>query len=134
MKPDPKSEAVTVRFSSTEKQGLEQLANLYGQTLAEYIRERVLAESGREEQVLRLLFDELASAAKAADQTKLKALVDEAPEQLTETSQAQRERIMKEVRASLTDAEIEGLRRFFQPAFDKGLWPGAVLQEKKDGL
>ncbi len=44
-------------FTVNEKQRLECLAMGFGQTLSEYIRERVLAESGCEEQVLRFLAD-----------------------------------------------------------------------------
>lgn len=36
---------------------------------------------------------------------------------------AQRDRIVKEVRESLTQQEIATLAEFFKPAFDAGLWP-----------
>ncbi len=55
--PDEPNEAVLVSFTVNEKQRLECLAMGFGQTLSEYIRERVLAESGCEEQVLRFLAD-----------------------------------------------------------------------------
>lgn len=95
-----------------------------GQTLAEYIRERVLAEAGCEEQVFRLLADELT---RVAGETKRAIAEGRSPaakaKEIRESPEAQRHRIMKEIRESLTQRELDALARLLKPAFDAGLWP-----------
>lgn len=116
---------VSVNFSAAEKRMLMRRSKDAGQTLPEYIRERVLAEASCEEQVLRFLDDELTRTAKdarravAKQQTQGEASIEES----RESPEAQRDRIAKEVRESLTQRELGALARLLKPAFDAGLWP-----------
>jgi len=91
-----------------------------GLPLADFIRERVLAEAGCEEQVLRHLVEELI---RVAEDNRRADRESEAAERSLESPSAQRDRIVKEVRESLTQQEIATLAEFFKPAFDAGLWP-----------
>lgn len=120
------SAPVSVNFSAAEKRMLTRCARDAGQTLGEYIRERVLSEAGCEEQILRVLANEVTRTAEdarravAEGQAQTEASIGEPQE----SREAQRDRIAKEVRESLTQRELDALARFFKPAFDAGLWPG----------
>lgn len=115
--------SVCVKFTAEERHLLVRRAREAGLPLVDYIRTRVLAEAGCEEQVLRHLVEELTRVAEYNRQ----AVADwesEAGEGASEKPSAQRDRIAKEVRESLTRQEIATLAEFFKPAFDAGLWPG----------
>lgn len=118
---------ISVNFTAAEKRMLMQRSRETGQILAEYIRERVLAEVSCEEQVLRFLADELTQIAKKARRVVAagQAQIDVSTEELEESLEAQRARIVKEVRESLSEQQIDALAHFLKPAFDAGLWPGS---------
>lgn len=126
---DPNVETVAVRFSSEEKRRLEQLAGQFGHTLAEYIRDRVLAESSCEEQVLRFLADELTAKMKKTEQAFEQMQSARPPQKPSETPEEQKARIVKEVRDSLTEEELDALAHFFKPTFDAGIWPSGAKEE-----
>lgn len=126
---------VSVNLSAAEKRMLMRRSKDAGQTLAEYIRERVLAEACCEEQVLRFLADELnrnaedARRAVAKGQSQAGANIEEP----RESPAAQRDRIAKEVRESLTQHELDVLARLLKPAFDAGLWPEPPSANQREG-
>lgn len=130
--PDMSTEPVTVTFTVNEKRRLERVARDFGQTLDEYIRERVLAESSCEEQVLRFLADELAATAQQAEQALARMRSEEDPRKPAEMPQEEADRIVREVRASLKEEELDALARFFKPAFDAGLWPSRTETGKEN--
>lgn len=99
-------------FTVNEKRRLECLAMGFGQTLSEYIRERVLAESGCEEQVLRFLADQLTATGREARESLARMHSEEGAHTRIETAQEDRDRIVKEVRDSLSAEELEALARF----------------------
>lgn len=112
--------SVCVKFSAEERRLLMRRASDAGLPLADFIRERVLAEAGCEEQVLRHLVEELT---RVAEDNRRAHREPEAAEMSLENLGARRDRIVKEVRKSLTQQEIAILAEFFKPAFDAGLWP-----------
>lgn len=116
---------ISVNFSAAEKRMLTRRSRDAGQTLAEYIRERVLAEADCEEQVLRFLANELTRTADEARRVVAEgqAQTEASIEEPQESREAQRDRIAKEVRESFTQRELDALARLFKPAFDAGLWP-----------
>ena len=61
--PDVRNASVKVAFTSEEKRKLVESARMEGRSLADYIRERVLAECRVEDEVFHLLLDDLARAA-----------------------------------------------------------------------
>ena len=125
------NESIAIGFSAEERHRLAHLASLSGQSLSEYIRERVLAESRCEEQILRFLSGELSTIARAAKEATAPPALEDATRP-AETPQAQRERLVKEVRDSLAEGELEALAQFFKPGFDAGLWPDAATTRKGD--
>ena len=60
---DVRNESVRVAFTSEEKRKLVESARVEGRSLADYIRERVLAECRVEDEMFHLLLDDLARAA-----------------------------------------------------------------------
>ncbi|WP_202843459.1 hypothetical protein [Luteimonas saliphila] len=68
---DAQNETVAVTFTREEKRKLVRLAGIGGQSLADYIRERVLAESGAEEEVILFLLNEVAAAAMSAERAQV---------------------------------------------------------------
>ena len=131
--PDTQSESIAVTFTPEEKRKLVQLAGISSQSLADYIRERVLAESRAEEEVIGFLLNELAAAAMSAVCAEIGQSAREDAGEPVESRERQRDRIAKEVRASLSDDEIDALSQFLKPAFEQGLWPGTVQPKKEDG-
>lgn len=129
--PDVRNESVKVAFTSEEKRKLVESAHTEGRSLADYIRERVLAECRVEDEVFHLLLNDLARATMPLhgvgtaqpDPYDVNAR-QELPEQ-------QRARIAKEVRASLSDEQIEALSHFLNPAFEQGLWPGPMPRNER---
>ena len=117
--------AISVNFSAAEKRMLTRRSRDAGQPLAEYIRECVLVEAGCEEQILRFLADELTRTAEDARRAVAEGQVqtEASIEECHESPVAQRNRIAKEARGSLTQRELDSLARFFNPAFDARLWP-----------
>ena len=127
-----RTESISVSVTPQEKRKLEGLADLVGQSLADYVRERLLAESTAEGEAFRFLLDELNRAAGAANQAVVGDTAGSDPGRLIESEQAQRDRIAREVRASFSDKQMEALRQFFAPAFDRGLWLGASPTKKEN--
>ena len=129
--PDVRNASVKVAFTSEEKRKLVESARMEGRSLADYIRERVLAECRVEDEVFHLLLNDLARATMplhgvGTDQPDPGDVSagQELPEQ-------QRARIAKEVRASLSGEQIEALSQFLNPAFERGLWPGPMPRNEK---
>ena len=127
--------AVSVSFSAAEKRMLERRARAAGQTLDEYIRERVIAESGCEEQVFGFLVDELVEV---GERTRQAIAVQDAAssDEPGGSREARRARIAKEIRQSLTQRELDALTSLFKSARDARLEPapgtGARLNEPKE--
>lgn len=117
--------SISVNFSVAEKNTLTRRARMGGQTLNEYIRERVLTEAGCEEQVLRFLMDELTRVADenrqavAEEKAKAKASANKSQE----SREAKTARIAKEMRESFTQAELDAGARVLKIAFDPRPWP-----------
>lgn len=129
--PDVRNASVKVAFTSEEKRKLVESARMEGRSLADYIRERVLAECRVEDEVFHLLLDDLARAAmplQRAGTDQPDADDAGAPQELPEQQHA---RIAKEVRASLSGEQIEALSQFLNPAFERGLWPGPMPRNEK---
>lgn len=63
---DVRNESVSVAFTSEEKRKLVESARVEGRSLADYIRERVLAECRVEDEMFHLLLDDLAPCSGAA--------------------------------------------------------------------
>src|SRR5690606_38314270 len=105
--------SVCVKFSAAEVRLLARRARDADRPLADYIRERVLAEASCEEQVLRYLVEQLAKVAED-NQRAVADRESRAEEGSLEASDAQRDRIVKEVRESLTQHEIAVLAKFFK--------------------
>lgn len=118
-----KTAPVSVNFSAAEKRMLMLRARSAGQTLGEYIRERVVVESGPFEQVLRFLAEELALVGDQARQAVTAQQAESAGSSghPRESREAQRARIAKEVRETLTQNELDALASLFRPAFDAPL-------------
>lgn len=131
--PDAQSESIAISFTPEEKRKLVQLAGITGQSMADYIRERVLAESRAEEEVIGFLLNELAAAAMSAVRAEIGQSAQEDAGEPVESPERQRDRIAKEVRASLSEEEIDALSQFMTPSFEQGLWPGTVQPKKEDG-
>src|SRR5690606_21758431 len=110
-----------VTFTREEKRRLVRLADIGGQSLADYIRERVLAESRAEEEAIRFLLNEVAVAAMAAQRAQSGQSGREGASEPVESPKRQRDRIAKEVRASLSGEQIDALSRMLAPAFNQGL-------------
>lgn len=123
--PNPVIDALTVTFSPHEACKLEELASLAGQTPEDYVRARALSEARIEEQILRFLSGELTALSQRVIEVRGEHAVEGSRER-EETPHAQKARIVKEVRASLTDAELATLAEFFRPAFGAELKPGAA--------
>lgn len=129
--PDVRNESVKVAFTSEEKRKLVESARTEGRSLADYIRERVLAECRVEDEVFHLLLNDLARATMllhgvGTDQPDPGDVSagQELPEQ-------QRARIAKEVRASLSGEQVEVLSNFLNPAFEQGLWPSPMPRNER---
>lgn len=118
--PDAQNESIAISFTPEEKRKLVQLAGITGQSMADYIRERVLAESRAEEEVIGFLLNELAAAAMSAVRAEIGQSAREDAGEPVDSPERQRDRIAKEVRASLSE-------------FEQGLWPGTVQPKKEDG-
>ncbi|MCD9006303.1 hypothetical protein LDO31_08655 [Luteimonas sp. XNQY3] len=130
---DAHNEPIVVTFTSEERHKLAQLSELSGQSLADYIRERVLAESRAEEEVIRFLLNELVAAAMSAERAGIAQSAQEGARESVASLDRQRDRrIAKEVRASLSDEQIDALAQFLSPAFEQGLWSGTTQPTKKD--
>lgn len=123
---------INVKCSAAEKRLLIRRARDADLPLVDYIRGRVLAEAGCEKQILCYLVEELASVAEDNRRAGT-GPVAEAEEGCSESASAQRDRIVREVRESLTQEEIARLAEFFKPAFDAGLWsePSDASQRKE---
>ena len=129
--PDVRNESVKVAFTSEEKRKLVDSARIVGRSLADYIRERVLAECRVEDEVVHLLLNDVARAAMPLRCVGIgQSDWDDASAPL-ELPEQQRARIAKEVRASLSGEQIEALSQFLNPAFERGLWPGPMPQNEK---
>lgn len=115
MNEPPETTEVTVTFSAAEMRMLEERARAAGQSLEEFIRERVIAASGHEAQVFRFLVEELARAGDEARQA-LSALDAQLASGADESREARRARIAKEVRESFTPSELDALKRLFTSA------------------
>lgn len=111
--------AIGVEFSAEELRLLERRARDAGQTTAAYVHKQVVAEVGCEEDVLRLLVEEMARIKEAGKRAIAR---DRQRAQMPiESLEAQKARILKEVRQSLSPNELDAMIRFFKPAFDAGL-------------
>lgn len=119
--PDVRNESVRISFTAEEKRKLVESARIEGRSLADYICERVLAECRLEDEVF---LNDLARVAMPLRRAGTGQLdpddTTSAPQELPEQ---QRDRMAKEVRASLSREQIEALSQFLNPAFERGLWP-----------
>lgn len=122
--PDVRNESVRVAFTSEEKRKLVESARIEGRSLADYIRERALAECRVEDEVLHFLLNDLARAAMPLQRAGTGQPDPDDASAPQELPEQQRARIAKEVRASLSGEQIEALSQFLNPAFERGLWPG----------
>ena len=129
--PDARNESVKVTFTSEEKRKLVESARVEGRSLADYIRERVLAECRVEDEMFHLLLDDLARAAAPLQGAGIGQPDPEDASTPLELPEQQRARIAKEVRASLSDEQIEALSKFLNPAFERGLWPDPMPREER---
>ena len=129
--PDVRTESVRVAFTAEEKRKLVESACIEGRSLADYIRERVLAECRVEDEVFRLLLNELARAAMPLQRAGTGQPDPDDASAPQELPEQQRARIVKEVRASLSGEQIEALSRFLSPAFEQGLWAGPMPQKER---
>ena len=129
--PDVRNASVKVAFTSEEKRKLVEFARLEGRSLADYIRERVLAECRVEDEVLHLLLSDLARAAMPLQRVGTGQPDPDDASAPQELPEQQRARIAKEVRASLSGEQIEALSQFLNPAFEQGLWPGPMPRNEK---
>ena len=131
--PDVRNASVKVAFTSEEKRKLVESARIEGRSLAEYIRERVLAECRVEDEVFHLLLNDLARAVMPLQRSGISQPDAEDASSPPELPEQQRARIVKEVRASLAGEQIEALSRFLNPAFEQGLWPGSMPRDESMG-
>lgn len=129
--PDVRNELVEVAFTSEEKRKLVESARMEGRSLADYIRERVLAECRVEDEVFHLLLNDLARAAMPLQRAGTGQPDPDDVSTQQELPEQQRARIVKEVQASLSGEQIEALSRFLNPAFERGLWSGSMPRNKK---
>ena len=129
--PEVRNESVRVAFTSEEKRKLVEFARLEGRSLADYIRERVLAECRVEDEVLHLLLSDLARAAMPLQRVGTGQPDPDDASAPQELPEQQRARIAKEVRASLSGEQIEALSQFLSPAFERGLWPGPMPRNER---
>lgn len=98
--PDVRNESVRVAFTSEEKRKLVESARIEGRSLADYIRERVLAECRVEDEVLHFLLNDLARAAMPLQRAGTGQPDPDDASAPQELPEQQRARIAKEVRAS----------------------------------
>lgn len=129
--PDVRNESVRVVFTSEEKRKLVDSARMEGRSLADYIRERALAECRVEDEVLHLLLNDLARAAISLQGAGAGQPDPDDASARQELPDQQRARIAKEVRASLSGEQIEALSQFLNPAFEQGLWPGPMPRNER---
>ncbi|WP_202151427.1 hypothetical protein [Stenotrophomonas maltophilia] len=115
-----------VAFTSEEKRKLVECARIEGESLADYIRERVLSECRVEDEVFHLLLNDLARIAMPLQRARTGQPDPDDAIARQELPEQQRARIAKEVRASLSGEQIEALSQFLNPAFEQGLWPGPM--------
>ena len=128
---DVRNESVRVAFTSEEKRKLVESARVEGRSLADYIRERILAECRVEDEMFHLLLDDLARAAAPLQGAGIGQPDPEDASTPLELPGQQRARIAKEVRASLSGEQIEALSQFLSPAFERGLWPGPMPRNER---
>lgn len=112
---------VSVTFSADQRAMLTRRAHDAGQSIDEYIRERVLEETTSGEQALRFLVEELTKVADENRQAlpETKPLADTGTKDHRETDEARRARIAREVRDSFTQHELAERRKLWR-AGEKG--------------
>ena len=116
--PDVRNEWMEVAFTSEEKRKLLESARMEGRSLTDCIRDRVLAECRAEDEVFHLLLADLARAAMPLQYAGTGQPDSEDAGPALEQPEQQRARIAKEVRASLSDEQIQALFLFLSPAFE----------------
>ena len=116
---------VRATFSAAEKRVLALRARVAGQTLEAYIRERVITESGCEDRVFRFLADEISRSVDEAQRAiaALEAQGGSGSEESRKMRDAHRGRIVKEMRESFTQCELDALASLFELALDARLGP-----------